>query len=143
MQNPRILIVDDHHDAADTTAELFRMMGDYEVRTAYDGKEAVEVARSFGPQVVVLDLNMPVMDGYQAARQLRDEQAPPARLLLVALTGRNQPEDIERAMAAGFDRHFRKPLMGPALFELVAAFLAQGLPRGAPDCDRAAPIAAE
>lgn len=125
MQSPRILVVDDHHDAADTTAELFRMYGSYEVQAAYNGKEAVEVARSFCPDVVVLDLNMPVMDGYEAAKLLRGEQAPQSRLLLVAMTGRSEPEDIERAATVGFDHHFCKPLTGLKLFDLVASFFAE------------------
>lgn len=124
LQSQRILVVDDHHDAADTTAEFFRMNGKYEVKTAYGGKEAVELSRSFRPDVVVLDINMPMMDGYKVARLLRDEQAPATKLLLVALTGRNQPEDMERAAAAGFDHHFSKPLMDLALFDLVASYFA-------------------
>ena len=120
----RVLVVDDHHDAADTTAEFLRMYGTYDVRTAYDGMEAVELARSFLPEVVILDINMPVMDGYEAASLLRDGQAPGARLLLVALTGRNQPEDVARAKAAGFDHHLSKPLMDLALCDLVEDFFA-------------------
>jgi CheY-like chemotaxis protein len=121
----RILVVDDHRDVAETTAELFRMSGSYEIKQAYNGKEAVELARSFRPRVVVLDLNMPVMDGYQAARILRNAQPEQAGLLLVAMSGRNQPEDIARAAAAGFDHHFSKPLLGRELFELVASFFAE------------------
>lgn len=125
LHRPKILVVDDYRDAADMTAELFRMDGAYEVKTAYDGKEAVELAHSFCPDVVVLDLNMPVMNGYQVARLLRDEQDPTTRLLLVALTGRNQPEDIERVAAAGFDHHFLKPLTDLDLFALVANFFVE------------------
>ena len=124
LQSNRVLIVDDYRDAADTTADVCRMSGDYEVKTAYNGEEAVALARTFRPGVVVLDVNMPVMNGYVAARMLRDEQAPDAKLLLVALTGRNDPEDTELAAAAGFDHHFIKPLMNLDLFEVIASFFA-------------------
>lgn len=122
LQSRRILVVDDHHDAAHTTAMLFRIEGYNQVEVAYNGLEAVTLARTFHPDVVVLDINMPVMDGYQAARALRDEQATDAQLLLVALTGRSQSEDIQRAAAAGFDHHLSKPLMGLDLFELIDSF---------------------
>ena len=118
----RILVADDHHDAADTTAELLRINAGYEVKVAYDGREAVEVARAFHPEAVILDINMPVMDGYQAARILRDEQAADDRLLLVALTGCSLPDDAQKASAAGFDYHLRKPLMDMKLFEMLDSF---------------------
>lgn len=63
----KILVVDDNHDAANTTGDLLRWQGGYDVRVAYDGLQAVEEARLFCPEVVVLDINMPVMNGYEAA----------------------------------------------------------------------------
>ena len=77
------------------------------------------LARSFRPEVVILDINMPVMDGCQAARILRDEQAAEDRLLLVALTGCSLPSDTQKASAAAFDHHLRKPLMDMKLFDML------------------------
>lgn len=121
----RILVVDDHQDVAETTAELFRMAGEFEVEVASNGLAAVERARVFRPRAVVMDINMPVMDGYQAAGLLRYEQPPHVPLLLVALTGRTQEQDRSRALEAGFDHHFKKPLTSLQLFDLVSGFFAE------------------
>ncbi len=118
----KILLADDNVDAADTTADLLRLDG-LEVRVAYDGLQAVEAARSFRPDLVVLDINMPVMDGYEAAARLRKEQCADQRLVLVAVTGEIQEEDVDRAFRAGFDHHMGKPVRGDALGVLVATCL--------------------
>ncbi len=114
----RVLIVDDNRDAVDSLAELLRMVG-YDVQTAYDGRTAVEAASRFRPDVAVLDIGMPQVDGYAAARAIRG-QPDGADVLLVAMTGWGQAEDKRRAMEAGFDEHLVKPVSFDALLEVFA-----------------------
>lgn len=113
----RILVADDNVDAAETLAMLLAT-SHYETRIAYDGAQAVELARSFHPDLAILDINMPVMDGYEAARCLKHMGGamPP---ILVALTGRGEPEERARAREAGFDIHLLKPADGGELCRLV------------------------
>jgi two-component system CheB/CheR fusion protein len=96
----------------------------HEVRTARDGREALEQAVAFEPEVVLLDIGLPQMDGYEVARRLRQLE-PARRALLVALTGYGQPTDRQRSLEAGFDEHLLKPVDPTALEALVA--------RGAPE----------
>jgi two-component system CheB/CheR fusion protein len=104
----RVLVVDDNASAADGLAVLLRL-GGYEVHLAHDGRSALEVARAFRPDVVLLDIGLPELDGYEVAHRLR--QQPATRdVLLVAVTGYGQVDDVERARAAGFDHHFTKPV---------------------------------
>lgn len=112
----RVLVVDDNQDSADTMAELFRVWG-HEVRTAHDGPAALEQARSFRPHVVLLDVGMPGMDGYELARRLRAEGL--AGDLLVSITGYGQEEDRRRAQEAGFHHHLTKPVNPETLQRLV------------------------
>ncbi|HYQ99144.1 MAG TPA: response regulator, partial [Casimicrobiaceae bacterium] len=114
----RVLIVDDNRDAVDSLAELLRMFG-YDVETAYDGRTAVDAASRFRPEIAVLDIGMPQVDGYATARALRGQ--PGGRdVLLVAMTGWGQAEDKRRAMEAGFDAHLVKPVSFDALLEVFA-----------------------
>jgi signal transduction histidine kinase/ActR/RegA family two-component response regulator len=103
----RVLVADDNVDAADTLAHLLRMAG-HEVRVAHDGEEAMRIAAEFRPALAFLDIGMPRMDGYQAARALR---ALPGmqEVRLVALTGWGAEDDRARSRAAGFDHHLLKP----------------------------------
>jgi PAS domain S-box-containing protein len=104
----RILIVDDNADAADGVAMIFEMGGDH-VRVAYDGETALEVARQFHPEVVMLDLGMPGLDGYEVASRLR--KAPETLdAILIAMTGWGQPQDRRNSARAGFHRHVVKPV---------------------------------
>jgi PAS domain S-box-containing protein len=104
----RILVVDDNADAADGMALIFEMGGDT-VRVAYDGEPALEIAGEFRPEVVLLDLGMPGLDGYEVARRLR--RAPETHhAFLIAMTGWGQPQDRLRSMQAGFHRHIVKPV---------------------------------
>lgn len=114
----RVLIVDDNRDAAETLADLARLWG-HEVQTALDGPSALELVRAFRPQIVVLDIGMPGMDGYEVARQLRSmvELAP---VSLIALTGYGQEDDCRRAREAGFEHHLTKPVDPDALQPLLA-----------------------
>jgi CheY-like chemotaxis protein len=116
----RVLVVDDNHDAADTLAMLLEFL-DYEVRTAYDGQQAVDVSAQFQPQLVILDINMPVMDGYEAAKILRGRSGE--RTVLVALTAVSTPEAKDKAREAGFDIHLRKPVDGGELTGLLKRIL--------------------
>jgi PAS domain S-box-containing protein len=104
----KILIADDNNDAAESLAMLLRLNG-HDVRVAHDGREAITVAQVFRPQVALLDLGMPHLDGYEAARVIRRE-AWGSNIILVALTGWGQERDKRQAAAAGFDHHFVKPV---------------------------------
>jgi PAS domain S-box-containing protein len=103
----RVLIVDDNRDAADTMAEIVEMLG-HEAEVAYDGPSALEKARVSPFDVVLCDIGLPGMSGYEVARALRG--AGRTGLLLVAVTGYAQPEDVKTAVDAGFDRHLAKPV---------------------------------
>jgi len=104
----RVLVVDDNIDAAHTLAMLVQLAG-HDVRIAYDGPPALTLAQTFQPQVVLLDLNLPAMDGYEVARKLR-ERPETHEAVLAAVSGWGQPEDRLRSKDAGFDRHFVKPV---------------------------------
>jgi PAS domain S-box-containing protein len=119
----RVLVVDDNRDAADSLRVLLEN-AHQEVRTAYDGAGALDAARSFLPQLVLLDIGMPRMDGYEVARRLRALPLTP-RPMLVALTGWGQASDKRRASAAGFDRHFTKPVCPEELLGFVGALSSQ------------------
>jgi signal transduction histidine kinase/DNA-binding response OmpR family regulator len=104
----RILIVDDNVDAADSVAWLMRQQA-HDVRTAHDGRSALEMASEFRPQVVVLDLGLPELDGYEVSRRLR--AAPDTKeALIIAVSGYGQDEDRRRSTQAGFNYHFIKPV---------------------------------
>jgi CheY-like chemotaxis protein len=103
----RVLVVDDNLDAAESIAVYLRLDG-HEVRTVSDGVQAVAIAQVFAPQVAVVDIGLPGMNGYEVARRLREQGThPPA--LLIALTGYGQNEDRTRSQEAGFHHHFVKP----------------------------------
>ena len=114
----RVLIVDDNRDAAETLAALLKMMG-HETSTAYDGESAMDVAASFLPEVVLLDIGLPRMSGYDVARAIR-AQPWGKKILLVALTGWGQQEDREESEAAGFDLHLVKPVPPAKLVRVLA-----------------------
>ena len=97
---------------------MLRMLG-HDVRTAHDGLQAVEAAAAFRPDVALLDIGMPRLNGYDAARRIR-EQEWGKKIVLVALTGWGQAEDKRRAIEAGFDRHYTKPLSPSHLEQLMA-----------------------
>jgi signal transduction histidine kinase/CheY-like chemotaxis protein len=104
----RILVVDDNVDAADSLATLLRLYG-YQVWTAYGGASALEAAEQHQPQVILLDIGLPGLDGYEVATRLR-RHSTLARVTLVALTGYGQEEDRRRTHDAGFDHHLVKPV---------------------------------
>ena len=103
----RILVVDDNKDAANSLAMILTLEG-HQVESVYTAHDALACALSFKPDVALLDIGLPEMNGYELARRLREQ--PEAReIRLVALTGYGQAEDKERARAAGFDDHLAKP----------------------------------
>jgi PAS domain S-box-containing protein len=113
----RVLVVDDNKDAAETLAELARLAG-HDVEVAYDGPTAVRRADEYHPDLVLCDIGLPGMDGYEVARELRAVRGHDVRL--VALSGYAQPEDVARAMEAGFDEHVAKPADPRRLEQLLA-----------------------
>ena len=117
--NRRILIVDDNVDAADSLGEILQMLGN-EVLTAYDGESGIKAAKTFQPDVVLCDIGMPKMNGFDTARALRAEGWS-KNILLVALTGYGQEDDLQRSADAGFDHHLVKPVEVNALIALLAA----------------------
>ena len=129
-QPRRILVVDDNADSAQSLATLLSIQG-HEVRTAGDGMEGLTAAESFRPEVVLLDIGMPRMDGYETARRLR--AGPHGQsMLLLALTGWSHDEDRTRSREAGFDEHLVKPvdpeLLGRVLLRAPAARLSATTP---------------
>jgi CheY-like chemotaxis protein len=116
----RILVVDDNQDAADSLAKwLTRAMGQ-QVEVAYDGPEALEAAARFRPDVILLDLGLPGMSGFEVAQRLR-RRAEFRGTLLVAVTGWSQEEDRRRSKEVGFDLHLVKPVDPESIRELVDA----------------------
>lgn len=115
----RILIADDNRDAADSLAVMLKVFG-HEVQTAYDGLQAVELAEAFRPALALLDIGMPRLNGYDAARRIR-QGASGGDIVLIALTGWGQPEDKQRSRAAGFDHHLVKPVDPSTLERLLAS----------------------
>ena len=113
----RILVVDDNRDAATTLTKLLRRRG-HVVETVFDGEEAVRMAGEFKPQVVLLDIGLPKLNGYEAAEQIRRQSKGPD-LTLIALTGWGQEEDRRRAREAGFTHHLTKPVMFEELLGLL------------------------
>jgi PAS domain S-box-containing protein len=113
----RILVVDDNRDSADSLSLLFGLKG-HIVRTAYDGQSALEEARALGPDLVLLDIGLPGLDGYEVARRIRAEASLPSPTL-VAMTGWGRVEDTQRAREAGFDLHLTKPIDIEALERLI------------------------
>jgi PAS domain S-box-containing protein len=116
----RVLVVDDNVDAADSLGRLLSRFWSQDVRVVYDGPAAMEVARSFRPEVVFMDLGLPGMDGCEVARRLRCEPGLDGALL-VALTGWGQESDRQMSRAAGFDQHLVKPVEVKMLREVLRA----------------------
>jgi len=112
----RVLVVDDNADAADSLAMLLQVRGE-EVRVAYDGEEAIAAEDEFRPDVILLDIGMPKLSGYEVARRVRDRRGP--GVLIVAITGWGQEEDRQRARDAGFDHHFTKPVDYAVLLDII------------------------
>lgn len=132
----KVLVVDDNRDAALSLQMLTNLLG-YESRTANDGVEALEVADNFAPDVVLLDLGMPRMDGFEACRRMR-ERPWGARAVVIAITGWGQPEHVQLAKAAGFDMHLLKPV-APAVVAETLGRVASRRGMNAPSDERSKP----
>lgn len=118
----RILVVDDNQDTAQSMGELLEILG-HQAQVAFDGTKAVEVATTFQPDIVLLDIGLPIIDGYEVARRMR--AAGLNSSLLIALTGYGREEDRERAHQAGFDMHFTKPIELDTLQKVLEQRLVQ------------------
>jgi signal transduction histidine kinase len=124
----RVLVVDDNVDAAETMADLFRTLG-HEVRVCHDGRSVRGVVVGYRPHLVLLDIGLPEMDGYEVARELRQAGVNPG--MLVALTGYGQEGDRQRALDAGFAQHLVKPVSFATLRQLLDGLGAAGAGAGA------------
>jgi CheY-like chemotaxis protein len=113
----RVLVVDDNADAAGMLALLLRRAG-HTVDVAYSGASAMAAARAHIPQVILLDIGMPRMNGLKVARQFR-EMSETQDSLIVAVTGHGREEDRERTKEAGFDHHLVKPVSPEQILELI------------------------
>jgi CheY-like chemotaxis protein len=116
----RVLIVEDHPDSAQSLAELMQLEG-FDTRIAVNGAEAVTAAHKFLPDAVLLDIGLPVMDGYQVARELR-HMPDSSTALIIAITAYGQPEDVDRSINAGIDLHMTKPVNLPLLREVLETY---------------------
>lgn len=127
----KVLLADDNHDSLVTMRALVAALG-HQVSIASDGLEAVEAAEKFAPDVILMDLGMPRMNGYDAAREIR-ARMPTRNVRLIAVTGWGQAEDRQRTEAAGFDGHLVKPIDLAALSRVLAA-------SGQPESPQAPPV---
>jgi CheY-like chemotaxis protein len=116
-QRQRVLVVDDNRDAADSLRMLLEASGQ-DTRSVYDGVSALELAESFRPHVILLDIGMPSMDGYQVVHELRSRLLVP-RPTIAALTGWGQDSDKKKTQEAGFDHHFTKPVAADELLAFL------------------------
>lgn len=113
----RILVVDDNRDSADSATDILRLLG-HRVECCYDGKSALEMAGHFHPDVVMLDIAMPILDGYETRRLLRAQPAM-EQVFVIAMTGYGNEDDRRRTQAAGFDAHLTKPVELDSLVGLL------------------------
>jgi PAS domain S-box-containing protein len=119
----RILVVDDNRDSVDSLATVLQLQG-HDIQTARDGVEAVQAAAAFRPNLVLLDIGLPKMNGYEAAQRIRQHDWGKT-MVLIAMTGWGQDEDKRRALQAGFDHHMTKPVDPVALEKLMAVLTLQ------------------
>lgn len=119
----RILVVDDLADAASSLAMICSMYG-AQTRTARDGIQALKEGAEFRPNVILMDISMPHMDGYEAARRIRQEEWG-REAILVALTGWGRKADVDAALAAGFDGHLLKPVETDAMVRVISELTAR------------------
>jgi CheY-like chemotaxis protein len=129
MNEPRILVADDDKDAVLSLTALLREEG-YEVRGVHRGVDVLQAIFHFAPDVVLLDIGMPQMTGYDVARTLRERYGS-ARPALIAVTGRTDESDRQQARAAGFEHHVAKPYEPRALLRLIGELSRAAPGRGA------------
>jgi len=126
----RILVADDNADAAEALALQLRLEG-HEVRIALNGIQALAATKAFVPEVVLMDLGMPQMDGYETAREIRRLPLG-GQVALIALTGWGQQQDRRRTLEAGFDTHLVKPVAQRDLMEAIVGTLHDGRSKDVP-----------
>mgnify|MGYP003576321082 CR=1 FL=1 len=120
----RVLVVDDHEDSADSLAQLLDLRG-YESAVAYDGLQAIALAREVPPHAIILDIDMPRMNGFEACSRLRE--LPFGKdLFIIALTGWVRQTDLTEAWRAGFDAFLSKPALSETLFDLLERHSIEG-----------------
>ena len=124
----RVLIVDDNQDAAAMMGEALELAG-HTVEIAHDGLRGLELAAEFDPDCVLLDIGLPMIDGYEVARRLRHRDGDRHRTV-VAITGYGQDHDARRALEAGFDRHLVKPVSLAVAIAIVEGTAARGAASG-------------
>ena len=115
----RILVVDDNQDSVDSLGLLLKLLGN-EVRIAHDGLAAVDLANEFEPRVVLLDIGLPTLNGFEAAKRIR-KQPWGKQAVMIAVTGWGEPVDRQRSKEAGFDHHLVKPVDPDVLINLLAS----------------------
>ena len=113
-----ILVVDDNEDGANSLGQMLQIMGN-QIRVTHDGLAAIRVAEEFRPQVILLDIGMPKLDGYDACRRIR-QKSWGKNTVLIALTGWGQFEDRRRTKEAGFDYHLVKPVESSTLVKVLS-----------------------
>jgi len=113
-----VLVVDDNRDTADGLARLISSFG-YEARAVYGGEEAIEETVAFLPDMALIDIGMPDLDGYETVKRIRQQRGN-VHIIIVAVTGWSRDEDKRRAYEAGFDLHVAKPMDSDKLKELLA-----------------------
>lgn len=113
----RILVVDDDPDSAESLAKLIQLMG-YEAKAVYRGSQAIEEVGSFLPDMALIDIGMPDLNGYETVERIRQKRGS-AHMILVAVTGWSRDEDKRRAYESGFDLHVAKPMDEKTLRELL------------------------
>jgi CheY-like chemotaxis protein len=125
----RILVVDDNYDSADSMATLLSMSGN-ECLMAHDGRTAIQLAESFSPHAILLDIGLPEMDGYEVCRTIR-EQPWGSHINIIAMTGWGQADDRKRSKEAGFSAHLVKPVDIAKLSSLMASMSPEDSTSGA------------
>lgn len=126
QQAIRILIIDDWVDITSTMSDLLELWG-YQTRVAHDGLKALEIAQDFQPQVVLLDIGIPKLNGYEVARRLRHELGL-LKTLIIAISGYSKGENHQESQAAGFDHHLVKPVDLQELTRLLPTAIISGSP---------------
>jgi CheY-like chemotaxis protein len=114
----RILVVDDERDAADSLVRLIQVLG-YEAKAAYDGEEALREVANYAPDMALIDIGMPGLNGFETVGRIRQQRGN-VTMILVAVTGWTREEDQRKAYDAGFDLHIAKPMTVETLKELLA-----------------------
>jgi signal transduction histidine kinase len=122
----RVLVVDDNEDSAESLSVMLALEG-HETKTAHDGPSALELARAFRPQVTLLDIGLPGMNGYEVARKLRKQRGG-RKTTLIAVTGYGQEEDRQKSTEAGFDHHLTKPVNYDTLASLINSLILKWRP---------------